>query len=100
MASSHPPVPPHTPSEELTRSELIAAVVWLASGYQQAIDLTDSLLKTPPITTAERAIARDAIAQQRAEFSAVRVRVASVLDESARLRPVPDRRQLKAASNY
>jgi len=102
MDSLNPSVPRHTHLDGFTPSELFAAIVWLASGYQEAINLADNLLRAPAVTTAlppqERAIVRDAIAQQRAEFSAVRVHVASVLDEVASLRPVPDRRHLKAAS--
>jgi len=102
MDSLKPSVPQHTHLDGFTQSELFAAIVWLASGYQEAINLADNLLRAPAVTTAlppqERAIVRDAIAQQRAEFSAVRVRVASVLDEVARVRPVPDRRQPNAGN--
>ena len=94
------PVPQHTPTEDPTRSELVAAVVWLASGYQHAVDLADALFQTAPITIQERMTAADAIAKRRAELTAVRVRVANLLDQSAHLRPVPDRRQLKVARNY
>jgi hypothetical protein len=100
VASLDPLVPPHTPAEALTQAELIAAVVWLASGYQQAVDLADALFRTPPATIQEHITAAEAIATGRAELTAVRVRVATLLDQSAHLRDTPDRRHLKAASNY
>ena len=95
VASSDRLVPSRTPPEALTQSELIAAVVWLASGYQQAVDLADALFRTPPVTIQERMTAAEAIATRRSELTAVRVRVASLLDQSAHLRDMPDRRHLK-----
>jgi hypothetical protein len=100
MDSVGRPAPQPTPREDPALAELVAAIVWLASGYQQAIELANSLLQTPPTTIHERMTAADAIARRRAELTAVRIRVASLLDESAHLRSVPDRRHLKAASNY
>jgi hypothetical protein len=83
--------PQHTLPEDPTRSELVAAIVWLASGYERAIDLADTVLRAPAITMAlspqDHAIARDAVAQQRVELTAVRLRVATLLDQSAHLRP-------------
>ena len=91
MDSVERSAPQHTLPEDPTRSELVAAIVWLASGYERAIDLADSVLRATAVTIAlspqDAAIARDAIAQQRAELTAVRVRVATLLDQSAHLRP-------------
>ena len=93
-------VPEHAHPEVLTRSELLAAVVWLVGGYQHALNLADNLLRAPAVTTAlpsqERAMIADAIAQRREELSVVRVGVASLLDESVHLRLVSDRRRAKA----
>jgi hypothetical protein len=87
--------PSYSPSHDTERAELIAALVRLSVAHEQALQLADGLLddthrllrvlRMPGMGTGrsdyERADARAAVARWRQELTAVRLRIASLLDQ-------------------
>ncbi len=78
------PAPRQTPIvNTVERAELVAGLVRLATAHEQALDFADSMLRITEtgVSDSQRANGRFVIARWRQQLAAMRLRIATMLDQ-------------------